>query len=50
VLLHVAFVERAERVQEHAHVVGCVVATPDANAGCRVEAEVFPGAPEGGCA
>jgi hypothetical protein len=38
VLLHVAFVERAVRVQEDAHVVVCVVPPPDADAGGGVEA------------
>lgn len=44
--LHVAFVERAAWVQEHAHVVVCVVFEPDADAGGPVESEVFPGPPQ----
>ena len=46
VLLHVALVERSAWVEEHAHVVVCVVFEPDAHAGGSVESEVFPGPPQ----
>ena len=47
VFFHVSVAEGSLWVQEDSHVVVCVVAPPDAHAGCGVEAQVFPGTPEG---
>ena len=46
VLLHIAFVERAPRVQEHAHVVVRVILPPDTYSCCSVQPEMFPGTPQ----
>ena len=48
VFFHVAVVKRPLWVQQDAHVVVCVIPPPDAHAGCRVEAQVLPGTPQGG--
>ena len=46
VLLHIALVERASGVQQHAHVVVGVVASPDTHSCGSVQSEVFPGPPQ----